>query len=598
MKIHKKLKKIIGQYQNKDLIIRHTIYYVYSKLNKENNMQNFFDNYARFYSKDYLDVDEKLDQLINTNREEIKEIDPGTMYEKITTLKLKKSLGQVYTPKDIVKKMINMYDFKINKDNSELKILDISCGSGNFLIPIIEKLVTLGESPYEIVTKNIYGVDKDDFSVFLTKLSILLKYPELKEKNLNIIKGDSLIDELKEINEIKFDLIIGNPPYIGHKSISKIYKEKLYEKYVTYKNKSDISYCFFEKSWELLKKQGKLIFITSRYFMEGQDSFEIRKFLKKNYSIIKMIDYNGHNLFKNTNISPIILKISKMDLREKFEYEYKIKDEFKNIEFNQNNLEDKKWIIRPEEQLKLLNKLYEKTNHTLDEVLEFKQGIITGLDKAFIVRNEDIKNYSLEKTLLKKWIKNSNIGKNKIIDINKYKLIYSKDIDINKYPNTKRYLEQFKNRLEKRRECKKGIIEWYELQWPRKKELFEKEKIIFPYKAKEPIFFLDNNSYFCSADIYLGKIKDQVIFYENLVKYLNSSIFDFICRLELKKVGKGLYEFYPYSLKKLPVIKKEDLINTTENGYKDYEAYLNEIFDLNIKEINIIKNTTEEWLND
>ena len=598
MKIYKKLKNIIEQYDNKDLIVKHIIYYIYSKLKKKNNIQNLLDNHARFYLTNYSNLDEKIDELIKNNKEEIKEIDPGTIYEKITSVKLKKSLGQVYTPKDIVEKMINMYDFELEKDKSEFKIIDISCGSGNFLIPIIEKLSSLGKSPYEVVTNNIYGVDKDDFSVFLTKLSIILKYPELKEENLNIIKGDILVDELKEINENEFDLIIGNPPYIGHKNISKEYKEKLYKKFITYKNKSDISYCFFEKSWELLKKQGKLIFITSRYFMEGKDSLEIRKFLKNNYSIIKIIDYNGYNLFKNANISPIIIKIGKDDLKEKFEYRYKIKDKFRDVEFNQNNLEDKKWIIRPENQLKVLHKLYNKTNCTLDEIIEFKQGIITGLDKAFIVKDEDIEKYSLEKSLLKKWIKNSNIRKNKIRDINNYKLIYSKDIDINKYPNTKKYLEQFKNRLGKRRECKRGIIKWYELQWPRKKELFEDEKIIFPYKAKEPIFFLDNSNYFCSADIYLGKIKGQVAFYENLVKYLNSNIFNFICRLELKKVGKGLYEFYPYSLKRLPLIQKEYLINTTENGYKDYEAYLIEIFDLNDKEVSIINSTTEEWLND
>jgi len=598
MKIYKKLKNIIEQYDNKDLIVKHIIYYIYTKLKEKNNIQNLLENHARFYLTDYFNLDEKIDELIRNNKEEIKEIDPGTIYEKITSVKLKKSLGQVYTPKDIVEKMINMYDFELEKDKSEFKIIDISCGSGNFLIPIIEKLSSLGKSPYEVVTNNIYGVDKDDFSVFLTKLSIILKYPELKEENLNIIKGDILVDELKEINENEFDLIIGNPPYIGHKNISKEYKEKLYKKFITYKNKSDISYCFFEKSWELLKKQGKLIFITSRYFMEGKDSLEIRKFLKNNYSIIKIIDYNGYNLFKNANISPIIIKIGKDDLKEKFEYRYKIKDKFRDVEFNQNNLEDKKWIIRPENQLKVLHKLYNKTNCTLDEIIEFKQGIITGLDKAFIVKDEDIEKYSLEKSLLKKWIKNSNIRKNKIRDINNYKLIYSKDIDINKYPNTKKYLEQFKNRLGKRRECKRGIIKWYELQWPRKKELFEDEKIIFPYKAKEPIFFLDNSNYFCSADIYLGKIKGQVAFYENLVKYLNSNIFNFICRLELKKVGKGLYEFYPYSLKRLPLIQKEYLINTTENGYKDYEAYLIEIFDLNDKEVSIINSTTEEWLND
>jgi len=322
--------------------------------------------------------------------------------------------------------------------------------------------------------------------------------------------------------------------------------------------------------------------------MEGKDSLELRKFLQENFKISKLIDYNGYNLFKNANISPLIIKLIKSKLSENFEYQYKNTNGFNKIEFNQNKLENKKWIIRPKNQLNLLRKIYQETNYRIDDFIDFKQGIITGLDKAFVVKNQEIEKHSLEKELLKKWIKNSNIHRNQIIDSNNYNLIYSKDIDIDRYPNTKKYLMQFKERLKNRRECKKGIINWYELQWPRNEELFDKEKIIFPYKAKKPIFFHDINGYFCSADIYVASLKHDDIIHENVVKYLNSHIFQFICSIELKKVGQDLYEFYPYSLKRLPIINKKYLIDSKEYGYICYEKYLNEIFNLNKEEINLI----------
>ncbi|MDW7669271.1 MAG: TaqI-like C-terminal specificity domain-containing protein, partial [Bacillota bacterium] len=109
--------------------------------------------------------------------------------------------------------------------------------------------------------------------------------------------------------------------------------------------------------------------------------------------------------------------------------------------------------------------------------------------------------------------------------------------------------------------------------------------------AKKPIFFHDINGYFCSADVYIASLKNDKLVYENIVKYLNSRIFHFICSIELKKVGQDLYEFYPYSLKKLPIINKKYLIDHTLYGYIQYEEYLNNIFNLNKEEINIINST-------
>ena len=64
------------------------------------------------------------------------------------------------------------------------------------------------------------------------------------------------------------------------------------------------------------------------------------------------------------------------------------------------------------------------------------------------------------------------------------------------------YLSPHKERLEKRRECKTGSIPWYALQWPRKPELFDGEKIIFPYKAEKNRFAVDEGGLYFSADVY------------------------------------------------------------------------------------------------
>ena len=68
---------------------------------------------------------------------------------------------------------------------------------------------------------------------------------------------------------------------------------------------------------------------------------------------------------------------------------------------------------------------------------------------------------------------------------------------------------------------------WYQLQWGRKKEIFDNYKIIFPFKASSNKFSLDFGSYF-SADVYALRLKEESEFnYEFLLFILNSKIYEF-----------------------------------------------------------------------
>jgi hypothetical protein len=58
--------------------------------------------------------------------------------------------------------------------------------------------------------------------------------------------------------------------------------------------------------------------------------------------------------------------------------------------------------------------------------------------------------------------------------------------------------------------------------------------------------------------------------------------------MELKKVGENLYEFYPYSIKRLPIINKKQLIDYDSSGYINYEDYLFKILNLTEEEIKIV----------
>ena len=397
---------------------------------------------------------------------------------------------------------------------------------------------------------------------------------------------------MDNLNIDKFDFIIGNPPYVGHKNTEKEYRDSLYQKYSDfYYDKADISYCFFKKGKEMLKPEGIIAFITSRYFMEALYAKRLRIFLKQNFNIVSIVDYNGNKAFKRVIVSPAIIILSNSWNKNMFLYVKKNSDISEYYEYRQDKLKDSGWIILKDEDENLFEKIDSISNTYIKDILTIKQGIITGYDKAFVIDDEVIEKYKIESFLLKKWIKNSNISKNSI-KYNNLKLIYS-DIIKNEQdcPNAINYLSKYKATLMNRRECIKGFRKWYELQWGRIQSDYENPKIVFPYKSKQNNFYYDKDAYFCSADIYLMNDFSKDIPLDYIIAYLNSDIFEFYLKCQAKKVGKSIYEYYPNKLNNLKVYTSQENIaqNFSNLGKFSIEIFLKKVFNISEREVNIIK---------
>lgn len=527
-----------------------------------------------------------------------------------------KSKGIVYTPEEISNYMIfNTVRIEDIVDNPFIKIMDPACGCGNIIIPcykylfklyrenihIINKTnnISLNEKnlPIHIIKNNLFGFDIDKNAIKILLIDIFREsnyiYPD------NFIEQDFLLDNIED----KFNVIISNPPYIGQKAVDRNYSLKLKNLYgKVYKDKGDISYCFFQKSILNLQKEGRISFITSRYFLESPSGEELRKIFKELCSIEKIVDFYGIRPFKQVGIDPVIIFLvnsqnTKGDIEviKPMGNIKKNKNLFYNsIFFNEgkyykkfyikkNILNNKGWILRDEIERNIINKIEKNSFTTLSNICYSYQGIITGCDKAFVVDDEIIKNENIEKNILKPWIKSSSINKD-IVNSNCKYIIYSDNIDKKEsYPNALNHIATYKDKLLDRRECKKGLRKWYHLQWGRNKSIFEGEKIIFPYKSENNRFALDRGSFF-SADVYALKLRENVPFtYEYLLFLLNSRIYEFYFKTFGKKLGENLYEYYPNNLMKLCIPTMRDILE---------EDYLYNIFNFTEEEIHIIEKQT------
>lgn len=513
--------------------------------------------------------------------------------------------GIVYTPLMISKYMV---ENTITKEdiikNPFIKILDPACGVGNILFCVYSHLLDIyNENMKEInavhninLTKdnikshvlknNIYGIDIDKIAI---KILTIEFFYSTGIASTNFISSDYLLGPCSE----KFNIIVGNPPYIGTKMMSRenhiILKEKYSE---VFWDKSDISYCFFKRALETVEEQYKITFVTSRYFIESLSGKNLRNFILSKTFINEIIDFYGQRPFDGIGIDPLIIFMgcekNKKIIVRKPKYNGNLDNneyinKMKKIYIKQNTLSSSPWRLQDNKVLRILEKIESKCEYSLKDISTTYQGIITGCDKAFIVKQEDIVTYNLERDIIKPWIKSKHIRNYEVEKSNLY-IIYTDLIyDVSKYKNTISYVSKYREKLQNRRECKNGKKPWYHLQWGRNADLFDNTKLIFPYKSSNNKFAVDKNNYF-SADIYAMKINNNMkINYEQLAQILNSPVYEFYFKCFGKKLGNNLYEYYPNNILRLK-IPIENSFNSQEDIYKYFRLSDQEIDTIKLKQ--------------
>ena len=275
----------------------------------------------------------------------------------------RKKQGIYYTPTYIVDYIVQNTVGKLLKETPSLakkeniKILDPACGSGSFLIKAFEvmdehlrearnsKANDHGRAAlrkYRILTSNIYGVDLDEQAVEISRLNLLLKalVPNQKLPLLteHMKTGNSLIsgtpeklkeyfgsnyqdkkpfnweDEFPEVfkrDNPGFDIIIGNPPYVGVrklKSEDKNYFEKNYE---VAKEQYDLYTLFIERALNLLKHSGHLGFIIPNKFLITKYGLSLRKFICENATLVAFKNYSHDRVFPDASVYPVVLILKK-----------------------------------------------------------------------------------------------------------------------------------------------------------------------------------------------------------------------------------------------------------------------------------------------
>ncbi|MBY0479707.1 MAG: SAM-dependent methyltransferase, partial [Chitinophagaceae bacterium] len=172
--------------------------------------------------------------------------------------------GAVYTPNNIRDFIIEECFSKIT-DFETLKICDPACGCAGFLYTAAQviKLKT-GRSYYDIFSKNIFGLDIQDYSITRSKLLLTLmalaEGEVVTEFKFNLFHGNALDFKWSgEISNYKgFQVIVGNPPYVCSRNMDEVSLKLLDNWSVTKSGHPDLYIPFFQIGYENLAKGGEL----------------------------------------------------------------------------------------------------------------------------------------------------------------------------------------------------------------------------------------------------------------------------------------------------------------------------------------------------
>ncbi|MEM9991139.1 MAG: N-6 DNA methylase, partial [Bacteroidota bacterium] len=285
---------------------------------------------------------------------------------------MKKKLGQYFTPPSMVKFMV-----QLAKLDSQSSILEPSCGDGAFL--------------KDLTKQGFHNITAYEIDPCLAQLHPKVQCASFVSANITE----------------RFDLVIGNPPYIRWKHLDDSLKTELIEHplWQQHCNKlCDYLHIFILRSIELLKIDGQLIFICPEYWMNTTHSQGLRDYMLQHGHFERIYQFQETPIFSDANVACVVFKYVKQTSHYPssipiWKYEHNRRLNAADLQglnrppdFHCSAFEiEKNWLIAPQETVAQLQAFEQvctpekRMNQyvSLGEVCDIANGMVSGLDKAF-----------------------------------------------------------------------------------------------------------------------------------------------------------------------------------------------------------------------
>ncbi len=273
----------------------------------------------------------------------------GTAYETIVSNTLKQEAGQFFTPRNIIKCMVEMMD-----PDQNTRVLDPACGSGGFLVMVLDhvrKKITknlypdldevrleakynspeVDEAVREYAEKMIFGFDFDPDLKKAARMNMVmsgdghsniyninsLDYPHGSKPDVPLIAKavnesiehsadkDVHFGTSKDNAQGKFDMVFTNPPFGTKVEVD----QEIAERYELNSKAPEV--LFIEACYNFLKPGGKMAIVLPDGILGNPNTESVRLWILKHFKLIASVDLPVETFLPQVGVQASLLFLQK-----------------------------------------------------------------------------------------------------------------------------------------------------------------------------------------------------------------------------------------------------------------------------------------------
>lgn len=416
--------------------------------------------------------------------------------------------GAIFTRREVVEFILDLLGYEAAAPLHTLRLLEPSFGFGDFLLPAIDRLLVAwkrSEAGPNALSDAIRAVELHRASFDRTHALVVQK---LRAAGVGLGDAESLADQWLIQGDFllvpvsgKFDVVIGNPPYVRQELIPNALMTEYRARYRTIYDRADIYIPFIERSLTLLAKSGQLGFICADRWMKNRYGGPLRAMVADDFHLSVYVDMVNTPAFHQDVVAyPAITIIG----REKSgltrtAYQPEISDSalsslaaalrssesplvasgVRELQAVTSGAEP--WILDSWEQLALVRRLESQFPLIEDAGCKVGIGVATGADKAFIGPFDalDVEAGRKLPLVMTRDIMDGGVKWRGLGVVNPFG-DDGRLVKLDQFPKLKRYLEERRDQIAGRHVALKAPANWYRTIDRIYPELTEQPKLLIP----------------------------------------------------------------------------------------------------------------------
>lgn len=446
--------------------------------------------------------------------------------------------GAIFTRSEVVGFILDLAGYTEDQPLHEKRLLEPSFGGGDFLLPIIERLLAAWRvarpngSALNDLADAIRAVElhHDTYRSTRSAVLALLGRHEIAADAATALtdcwlaQGDFLLAPL----EGQFDFVVGNPPYVRQELIPPPLLAEYRSRYLTMYDRADIYIPFIERSLSVLSARGRLGFICADRWMKNRYGGPLRSFVAERFHLKIYVDMVDTAAFHSDVIAYPAITIISREVPGATRIAYRpaidrttlttlaallkapsLPNEAGPVrELSHVTNGSEPWLLESFDQMALIRRL-EGAFPLLEEVgCKVGIGVATGADKAFIGDFEalDVESDRKLPLVTTKDIMTGEVQWRGQGVINPFAALGGL-VDLDEYPRLRRYLEARREMIAKRHCAQKNPANWYRTIDRITPALAGRPKLLIPdIKGEAHIVFEEgklyphHNLYFVTSD--------------------------------------------------------------------------------------------------